>query len=70
MPNTWIPTEELADRLHLKPATLRSAVYTRGSYFGIIPRKLANGRLEWPPDSAERLRATPRQLDMFDGQDG
>ena len=48
-------TETLAQRLGLKPHTLRAAYCRTGSYFGIKPTKFPNGRLLWPADSIERL---------------
>lgn len=48
-------TSALAQSLGLQSQTLRAAVCRQGSYFGITPRRLANGRLLWPSDSFERL---------------
>jgi len=48
-------TAKLADALDLKPQTIRKRYSETGSYFGIIPSKLPNGRLRWPPDAVERL---------------
>ncbi len=49
-------TEALADRLGIKPQSLRARVCRTGSYFGLRPLKLPNGRLLWPADSIERLK--------------
>ena len=49
-------TEALADRLGIKPQSLRARVCRTGSYFGLRPLKLPNGRLLWPADSVERLK--------------
>jgi hypothetical protein len=48
-------TETLARRLGLLPQSLRAAICRNGSYYGIKPIKLPNGRLLWPADAFERL---------------
>lgn len=50
-----ITTEELADQLGIQPASIRSRVCRYGSYFGIVPTKLPNGRLLWPADALHKL---------------
>jgi len=50
-----LSTESLAEKLKLKPQSIRARVCRTGSYFGLIPQKLPNGRLLWPDDAAERL---------------
>ncbi len=40
-------TEQAAALLHLRPQTLRKAYSQTGAYFGVRPRKAANGRLFW-----------------------
>lgn len=52
---TGLSTADLAKRLHIQPHSLRAALNTRGSYYGITPIRLPNGRLDWPGDSMERL---------------
>jgi hypothetical protein len=52
-----LTTEQLAAQLGLRAASLRHRVCVAGSYFGVRPTKLANGRLLWPGDSVERLIA-------------
>lgn len=54
-------TAALAQRLGLQSQTLRAAVCRHGSYFGITPKKLPNGRLLWPSDSFERLTTDERE---------
>ncbi|MDE1546915.1 DNA-binding protein [Dechloromonas agitata] len=49
-------TEQLAGQLGLKPETIRKAAAKSGSYYGIIPRKLPNGRLVWPDDAVAQLK--------------
>lgn len=51
-------TEQLAEALHLKPQSIRKRFYETGSYYGLIPVKLPNRRLVWPPDSIEILMNT------------
>jgi hypothetical protein len=50
-----LSTEAFASQLHIKPQSIRARVCRTGSYFGILPKKLPNGRLLWPSDAAERL---------------
>mgnify|MGYP001336690872 CR=1 FL=1 len=54
-PLSDISTEALADLCHVKPPSIRVRLCRTGSYFGLIPKKLPNGRLSWPGDSYERL---------------
>lgn len=56
-----ITTMALAQRLGLQPQSLRAAVCQKGSYFGIVPNRLPNGRLLWPADSYEQLTAIKRE---------
>lgn len=58
-----ISTETLATQAHVKPSSIRVRLCRTGSYFGLVPDKLPNGRLSWPGDSYERLTThgiTPR----------
>lgn len=56
-----ITTEALAASLGLKAASIRHRVCMTGSYFGVRPHKLLNGRLLWPADSVQRLAAPPQK---------
>lgn len=49
------PTEQLANALGIKASSIRTRFCKTGSYFGLKPRKLPNGRLLWPSDSVEQL---------------
>jgi hypothetical protein len=40
-------TDELATLYKTKPQSIRWRYSETGSYFGLIPRKLPNGRLIW-----------------------
>lgn len=51
----WISTEDLAKQAATTPGTIRVRLCKFGSYFGIRPQKLPNGRLLWPADSLNRL---------------
>lgn len=50
-----LTTEELAERLSLRPQSIRKRLCVTGSYFSVRPVKLPNGRLLWPADSLEQL---------------
>ena len=57
-----LTTEDFAAANLVKPNTIRVRLCRTGSYFGVIPEKLPNGRLAWPADGPSRLRqgkATP-----------
>lgn len=43
------------------PQSVRARVCRFGSYFGIIPKKLANGRLMWPCVQVETHSASGRK---------
>jgi len=50
-------TAQLASASLSTPGTVRVRYCQTGSYFGLVPLKLPNGRLLWPSDSLERLAA-------------
>ncbi len=52
-----LSTEQLAERLGIKPQTLRAALCRTGAYFGVRPVKAKNRFLRWPADAVERLSA-------------
>jgi hypothetical protein len=52
-----LDTAEAADRLRIKPQTLRRALCLQGHYFGMRPTKLPNGRLLWDSADLDRLTA-------------
>lgn len=43
-----VSTEVFAARNHVKHGTVLKRLCKTGSYHGILPRKLANGRWDWP----------------------
>jgi hypothetical protein len=55
-------TNELAAELRLQPQSLRKRYSQQGSYFGVRPEKLSNGRLRWPADALQALICPPSQL--------
>lgn len=50
-----LSTEAIAALNQVKPASVRERLSREGSYFGLVPERLPNGRLSWPADSRERL---------------
>jgi hypothetical protein len=46
-------TEQFAALNGIKPQSVRAQVCRIGSYFGITPLRLANGRLMWPDKQAQ-----------------
>lgn len=47
----WWTTKEFAESLDLEAQSIRKRYSQTGSYFGVRPVKLANGRLAWPAGS-------------------
>lgn len=43
-----LDTEQFAARNKVKPQTIRARICKTGSYFGVVPQRLRNGRLVWP----------------------
>ena len=54
-------TPELARHIGVTAEGLRVHLCRRGSYFGVRPERMPNGRLLWPADSLERLKETGRR---------
>ena len=51
-------TQEIAQSYHVKTQTVLKRYSETGSYFGLVPVKLPNGRLSWPlPSLAEEEAA-------------
>lgn len=54
-------TEEFAEKIGIKPKSILVHYQRKGgrkwggNYCGIVPRVMANGRLLWPLDAAERV---------------
>lgn len=51
---TQLNTRQFAEKNLVTAAVVRTRLCTEGSYFGIIPIKLANGRLIWPDRHATK----------------
>lgn len=54
---TGLSTNDLARAIGGKPASIRVRLCEKGSYYGLVPKRLPSGRLLWPGDSVERLLA-------------
>jgi len=54
---TFLNTEDFGRAIGVKPQSIRVRLCRTGSYFGIRPSKLPNGRLAWPSDAPTRLVA-------------
>ena len=50
-------TNDFARGLGIQTQSLRARYCRTGSYFGILPASLPNGRLIWPDDAIEQLKA-------------
>ena len=50
-----LTTLQLANALNLQEQSIRKRYSQTGSYFGLRPSKLPNGRLRWPTDSIRVL---------------
>lgn len=51
-----LTTKQLAENLGVKPSSLLvSKAQNGGRYRGLLPKRLKNGHLRWPPDSVARI---------------
>jgi hypothetical protein len=50
-----LTTEQLATQLGGRPSSIRTRLCKTGSYYGIKPCKLPNGRLLWPIKEVQQL---------------
>lgn len=60
MQQKYIKTATLAERINYDPASIRTAVWRNGHFYGVVPVKLSpgkSGRLLWPADAVERIIA-------------
>lgn len=48
-------TSQLAKSIGINGTSIHRRVCLTGSYFGVKPTKLPNGRLLWPDDAVEQL---------------
>ena len=60
-PGCRLTTRELANLAGVTPEGIRVQLCRAGTYFGLSPERLPNGRLAWPSDSFERLLAAGKQ---------
>ena len=59
--NLGFTTPALARHCGITPEGLRVHLCKKGSYYGLVPERMPNGRLLWPADSMERLKAIGRK---------
>ena len=52
---TPLTTPQLARAIGMQAESIRVHLCRRGSFYGIQPDKLPNGRLLWPGDTPQRL---------------
>jgi len=52
-------TEDFAAANLVKPQSVRSRYCREGSYFGVRPHKLPNGRLLWPDEARGQSAPQP-----------
>jgi hypothetical protein len=50
-----VTTNEFAAKIGIQHTSIHRRVCITGSYFGIRPTRLVNGRLIWPDDAVEQL---------------
>lgn len=55
-----LTTEQLAEKFHIKPNTIRTSLCRKGHWCGIRPIKLPNRLLAWPADAVDQLLAQPQ----------
>lgn len=54
MAEKFISTGEFAERVRVKPETIRRGYCVKGHYLSVRPVKLENGRLVWPETPVEK----------------
>ena len=52
-----LTTKDLARAVGMVPDSIRVRLCRTGSFYGLRPQRMPNGRLIWPADSVERLLA-------------
>ena len=52
-----LTTEQLAEKFHVKPNTIRASLCRKGHWCGLRPVRLPNRFLAWPDDAVQRLLA-------------
>jgi hypothetical protein len=50
-------TNDFAYQINILGSSIHRRVCITGSYYGVVPTKLPNGRLDWPNDAREQLIA-------------
>lgn len=51
----YISTAELARQIGYHRGSIENALSIKGSFWGVVPKKLPSGRLLWPEDTVDRL---------------
>ena len=54
-----LSTKELAVSLSVTAQSIHKRLCVTGTYWGLEPTRLPNGRLLWPADAVERLANAP-----------
>lgn len=55
-----LSTRQLARAVGIEASSIRVHLCRKGSYFGVVPERMPNGRLVWPGDAPQRLLAQGR----------
>jgi len=50
-----VTTERMGELLGIKASSIRAQYCQNGSYFGVVPKKLPNGRLLWDLKAIQEL---------------
>ena len=51
----FVNTERMGEMLGIKPGSIRAQYCQTGGYFGVVPKKMPNGRLLWDLRDIEAL---------------
>lgn len=54
-PPAWLTTSDFSAAICQRPQTLRKHLCLTGTYYGIQPAKMPNGRLLWPATAIDAL---------------
>jgi hypothetical protein len=65
-----LKTSEFAKKVagDILPQSVHRRYCLTGSYYGVVPKKLPNGRLDWPEDAELKLDASKTEPSSGEGQ--
>ncbi len=62
-------TNDFADQINILGSSIHRRVCITGSYYGVVPTKVPNGRLDWPDDARAQLITVRNEKCVKQGAD-